>query len=60
MTDLHNIYEQLKAEGEVLAGNLMDIRHRVAILTHIYIDSGMNHAFSQIAAAWCSLGIRLL
>ena len=50
MTDLHNIYEQLKEEGEVLAGNLMDIRHRVAILTHIYIDSGMNHAFSQIAA----------
>ncbi|MBA63232.1 MAG: hypothetical protein CMJ76_12815 [Planctomycetaceae bacterium] len=50
MPDLHDVYEKLKAEGEVLAGNLMDIRHRVAILTHIYIDSGRNHAFSQIAA----------
>ncbi len=50
MSDLQDVYEKLKSEGEVLAGNLMDIRHRVAILTHIYIDSGRNHAFSQIAA----------
>ena len=50
MPDLHDIYEKLQAEGEVLAGNLMDIRHRIAILTHMYIDSGRNHAFSQIAA----------
>ena len=50
MPDLHQVYEKLQAEGEVLAGNLMDIRHRVAILTHMYIDSGRNHAFSQIAA----------
>lgn len=50
MPDFHDVYDKLKAEGEVLAGNLMDIRQRVAVLTNMYMDSGRNHAFSQIAA----------
>ncbi|MFK7817326.1 MAG: hypothetical protein AB8G99_01295 [Planctomycetaceae bacterium] len=52
MTDskLQHEYDRLKAEGEVLAGDLLDIPRRVAILTHMYLDSGRNHAFSQVAA----------
>lgn len=48
--ELRTEYETLKGHGEVLAGNLLDIPRRVAILTHMYLDSGRNHAFSQIAA----------
>lgn len=43
-------YERLKSQAEVLAGGLTDIPRRVGILTSIYLDSGRNHAFSQMAA----------
>ncbi len=48
--ELKLVYDQIKAQADVLAGNLMDIPSRVSILTHMYLDSGRNHAFSQIAA----------
>ncbi|MCA9187632.1 MAG: hypothetical protein R3E01_33950 [Pirellulaceae bacterium] len=48
--DLKAEYDKLKAQGEVLAGDLLEIPRRVAILTHLYFDSGCNHAFSLIAA----------
>lgn len=43
-------YDELKAEAELLAGDLLDIPRRVVILLNLYLDSGGNHAFSQIAA----------
>jgi hypothetical protein len=49
-SDLQAHYDRLKAEGEVLAGGLLDIPRRIAVLTYMYLDSGRNHAFSQIAA----------
>ena len=49
-TDFQREYEKLKAQAEVLAGGLTDIPRRVAILTNIYLDSGRNHTFSQMAA----------
>lgn len=48
--ELQAAYDRLKEQGEVLAGNLLDIPQRVSIFTYIYLDSGRNHAFSQIAA----------
>ncbi|TWU02991.1 hypothetical protein [Stieleria varia] len=48
--DLQQRYDAFKAEGEVLAGGLLEIPRRVSILTHMYADSGRNHAFTQIAA----------
>jgi hypothetical protein len=48
--DLKSIYAGLKAEGERLAGDLLDIRRRAAILHNLYLESGENHTFSLIAA----------
>ncbi len=48
--DLHTAYAELKAEGESLAGDLLDIRRRAMILHNLYLDSGQNHVFSLIAA----------
>lgn len=50
VANLRAEYERIKAQGDVLAGELHDIRRRVAILTSIYLDSHRNHAFSQMAA----------
>lgn len=43
-------YEDLRRQSAALAGSLLEIPRRVVILSHIYHDSGGNHAFSQIAA----------
>ena len=48
--ELHAAYTGLKAEGDKLAGDLLDIRRRAMILHNLYLDSGENHAFSLIAA----------
>lgn len=50
MVDLNAEYAKLKAQGELLAGDLNAIPRRVSILTSIYLDSNRNHAFSQMAA----------
>lgn len=43
-------YDRIKAEATQLAGDLFDIPRRVVLLYNLYLDSGRNHAFSQIAA----------
>jgi hypothetical protein len=43
-------YDAIKAEATQLAGDLLDIPRRVTILANLYLDSGGNHAFSQLAA----------
>ena len=48
--ELQTRYDALKSEAELLAGDLLDIPRRVVILLNLYLDSGGNHAFSQIAA----------
>jgi hypothetical protein len=40
----------LKSEAGRLAGDLLDIPRRVAVLHNLYLDSNGNHAFSLIAA----------
>ena len=50
LEQLQSAYLTFQSQGEVLAGNLLDIPRRVAILTHLYLDSGRNHTFPQIAA----------
>ena len=47
--DLATEYATIKAEAEVLAGDLMDIPQRATVLNEIYLDSGRNHTFPQIA-----------
>jgi hypothetical protein len=42
--------DKLKSEATLLAGDLLDIPRRVSLLYNLYLDSGRNHAFSQIAA----------
>jgi hypothetical protein len=48
--ELRAKHDEIRAEAESLAGALADIPRRVAVLYHLYLDSGRNHAFSQIAA----------
>lgn len=48
--ELQAEYQRIKAQADVLAGGLMDIPRRVSILTSLYLDSGRNHVFSQLAA----------
>src|SRR5580765_8092619 len=43
-------YDELRAEAIRLAGDLLDIPRRVIVLYNLYLESGRNHAFSQIAA----------
>ncbi|MFH5803481.1 hypothetical protein [Alienimonas sp. DA493] len=50
MTDLAARYAVLRAEATALAGTPADIRQRAALLHRIYLDSGGNHAFAEIAA----------
>lgn len=47
---LRSRYDAIKAEATLLAGDLLDIPRRVVILSNVYLDSGGNHAFSQVAA----------
>src|SRR5262249_46994654 len=47
---LKAIYADLKAEATRLAGGLDDIPRRAMVLHHLYLDSGTNHAFAQVAA----------
>ena len=49
-SELQIAYTDLKSQAELLVGGLGDIQRRVAILTSLYLDSGRNHVFSQIAA----------
>ncbi|MEM9703612.1 MAG: hypothetical protein AAF907_14330 [Planctomycetota bacterium] len=49
MTDLAARYAELRAEATTLAGEPGDIRQRAALLHRIYLDSGGNHAFAEIA-----------
>jgi hypothetical protein len=49
-TTLKAHYDAMKAEATLLAGDLLDIPRRVVVLFNLYLDSGRNHAFSQIAA----------
>ncbi|QDT15304.1 hypothetical protein [Alienimonas californiensis] len=50
MSDLAARYAALRAEATALAGQPADIRQRAALLHRIYLDSGGNHAFAEIAA----------
>jgi hypothetical protein len=43
-------YERIKVEATQLAGDLFDIPRRAVLLYNLYLDSGRNHAFSQMAA----------
>ncbi len=47
--NLENHYQQLRREATVLAGNPADIPQRAAILHEIFLDSGGNHGFAEIA-----------
>src|SRR5262245_23354613 len=43
-------YDKIKAEATALAGDPLDIPRRVVILSNLFLDSGRNHTFSQLAA----------
>jgi hypothetical protein len=47
---LQGCHGRLKAEATQLAGELDDIPRRAALLHGMYLDSGGNHTFPQIAA----------
>jgi hypothetical protein len=47
---LQATHDRLRAEATQLAGDLGDIPRRVALLHGMYLDSGGNHTFPQIAA----------
>jgi hypothetical protein len=52
MTDLESLraaYAGIKAEATQRAGGLEDIPRRAALLHGLYLDSGENHVFPQIA-----------
>ncbi len=49
MSDLIARYAALRAEATALAGGPADIRQRAALLHRLYLDSGGNHAFAEIA-----------
>ena len=48
--ELKAAHADFKAEGERLAGDLLDIRRRAVMLHNMYLESGENHVFPQIAA----------
>lgn len=50
LEQLQALYAQQKERATRIAGELIDIPRRAALLNEIYLDSGGNHAFSQIAA----------
>lgn len=50
LESLQDRYREYLAEGSRLAGGVLEIPRRVAILQHLYQDSGGNHLFPLIAA----------
>lgn len=48
-TDLAGAYQAIRAEATRLAGGPGDIPQRVALLHSIFVDSGGNHAFPEVA-----------
>ena len=48
-TDLAAAYQKIRAEGVRVAGGPGDIPQRVGLLHSIYVDSGGNHAFPEVA-----------
>lgn len=50
LSSLQTEYAALKSEAALLAGDLLDIPRRVAVLHNLYLDSLGNHTFSLIAA----------
>ena len=48
--DLETHYRELRNEATALAGTPADIPQRAALLHEIYLDSGGNHGFAEIAA----------
>src|SRR6185295_16763107 len=42
-------YQQLREEATILAGEPSDIPQRAALLHEIFLDSGGNHCFAEIA-----------
>lgn len=48
--DLQSEYDAIRSQAVCLAGDLLDIPRRVNVLYNLYLDSGRNHTFSQIAA----------
>lgn len=49
MNSLEDRYQELRREATVLAGAPADIPQRAAMLHEIYLDSGGNHGFAEIA-----------
>ena len=47
--DVAESYRKIRAEGVRLAGGPGDIPQRVALLHSIYVDSGGNHTFPEVA-----------
>ena len=47
--DLSTAYSEIQAEATLLAGDLLDIPRRAAVLHEIFLDSGRNHTFPQMA-----------
>ena len=47
---LESLYSRQKELASQAAGDLTDIPRRAVLLNEIYLDSGENHTFSQIAA----------
>lgn len=50
MSALSARYDELRAEATALAGDRGDVRRRAALLHRLFLDSGGNHAFAEIAA----------
>lgn len=48
-SDLEGAYRDIRAEAERLAGGPGDIPPRVALLHSIFVDSGGDHAFPEVA-----------
>jgi hypothetical protein len=48
-SDLASAYEAIRAEAVRLAGGPGDMPQRVALLHSIFVDSGGNHAFPEVA-----------
>lgn len=57
-SSLENHYQELRREATVLAGEPADIPQRAAILHEIYLDSGGNHGFAEIATHGALWGFR--
>jgi hypothetical protein len=47
---LQTVYAEQKQRATEVAGDMLDIPRRAVLLNEIYLDSGENHTFSQIAA----------